>query len=117
MSQSRPHVTVNDDQDRSVFVAVLDDGTTAGEAYYQRLGPAVIFTHTEVPPALGNMGIGTQLASGALALVREAGGSVIPLCPFIRSYLDRHPEYDDLLHAHTDLGNRTAGPGAASSDE
>ncbi|PZR51708.1 N-acetyltransferase [Xylanimonas oleitrophica] len=111
MSVVRPQVTVSDDPDRPAFLARLDDGTEAGGAYYRRRGDVVIFTHTEVDPAYEGQGIGTRLVAGALALVREAGGTVVPLCPFVRAWMDRHPEHDDLLHARTDLGSRTAGPG------
>ena len=97
MSQTRPHVTVTDAPDRPAFVATLDDGTEAGGAYYQRQAGAIVFTHTEVDPAFEGQGIGSQLAAGALGLVRDAGAKVVPLCPFIRAYMGKHPEYDDLL--------------------
>ena len=112
MAEVRPHVTVTDDPSRSAFVATLDDGTLAGGAYYHRLGETVIFTHTEVDPELEGQGIGSQLAAGALTLVRSAGDTVVPLCPFIRAYMAKHDEYDDLLKTFTDFGTRTAGPDA-----
>ncbi|QAY69681.1 GNAT family N-acetyltransferase [Xylanimonas protaetiae] len=114
MTEVRPHVTVTvtDDPARSVFVATLDDGTVAGGAYYHRLGGTVIFTHTEVDPAFEGQGIGSRLAAGALGLVRAAGGKVVPLCPFVRGWMAKHPEHDDLLKTFTDFGTRTGGPGA-----
>ncbi|MCL1871722.1 MAG: N-acetyltransferase [Promicromonosporaceae bacterium] len=111
MAEARPHVTVTDDPSQSAFLATLDDGTVAGFAEYTRHPDAVVFTHTEVAPAYDGQGIGGQLAAGALALVRESGDLVVPLCPFIRGYMARHPEYDALLRTRTDFGTRVAGPG------
>jgi predicted GNAT family acetyltransferase len=108
----QPAVTVTQDAERSAFVATLDDGTVAGLAYYHPLGGALVFTHTEVDPAREGQGIGSRLVAGALAAVREAGATVVPLCPFVRAWMARHPEHDDLLHTYTDLGTRKAGPGA-----
>ena len=43
-------------------------------------------------------GFAGQLAKASLGMVREAGGKVVALCPYIRSYVKKHaPEYDDLL--------------------
>ena len=77
---------------------MIVDGHTALAAY--RLKPGVItFTHTEVPKELGGRGIGSQLAKGALDQARERGLKVVPLCPFIKAYIEKHPEYADLLEA------------------
>jgi len=102
MNDSRTPVTVVDDRAQQVFLARLDDGRTAGGAYYERTDGdgstgVVVFTHTEVDPAFEGQGIGSQLAAGALAQVREAGAKIVPLCPFIKAYVQRHPEYADLL--------------------
>ena len=64
---------------------------------YNRLANAVMFTHTEVPEALGGQGIGSALARGALDDVRAQGLQVIPLCPFIAAFIRRHREYLDLV--------------------
>jgi predicted GNAT family acetyltransferase len=77
---------------------IIVDGYTALAAY--RLKPGVItFTHTEVPKELGGRGIGSQLAKGALDQVRARGLKVVPLCPFIKAYIEKHPAYQDLLAA------------------
>lgn len=77
---------------------LIADGHTALAAY--RLAPGVItFTHTEVPEALGGRGIGSQLAKGALDQVRARGLKVVPRCPFIKAYIEKHPEYADLVAA------------------
>jgi predicted GNAT family acetyltransferase len=86
---------VKDNPDKSQFELIVD-GHTALAAY--RMKPGIItFTHTEVPKELGGRGIGSQLAQGALAQARERGLRVVPLCPFIKAYIEKHPEYADLL--------------------
>lgn len=75
---------------------LIVDGHTALAAY--RLEPGVItFTHTEVPKELGGRGVGSQLAKGALDQARARELKVVPLCPFIKAYIEKHPEYADLL--------------------
>lgn len=87
--------SVQDNEAKHQFELIVD-GHTALAAY--RLKPGVItFTHTEVPKELGGRGIGSQLAKGALDLVRARGLKVVPLCPFIKAYIEKHPEYQDLL--------------------
>ena len=56
----------------------------------------MIFTHAEVAPAFEGRGVGSALAAGALDRVWESGERVVALCPFIRAYVERHPEYEDL---------------------
>ena len=86
---------VQDNPKKHQFELIVD-GHTALAAY--RLKPGVItFIHTEVPKELGGRGIGGQLAKGALDQVRERGLKVVPICPFIKAYIKKHPEYQDLL--------------------
>jgi predicted GNAT family acetyltransferase len=75
------------------------DGELAGFAEYQLTDTLVIFTHTEVDPRFEGKGVGSALARFALDDVRAAGTHrVLPLCPFIKSWIGRHPEYDALVH-------------------
>lgn len=86
---------VRDNPEKNQFELIVE-GHTALAAY--RLKPGVItFTHTEVPQELGGRGIGTKLAKGALDQVRERGLKVVPLCPFIKAYIEKHAEYQDLV--------------------
>lgn len=67
-------------------------------ATYYRISDGVItFIHTEVPPELGGKGVGSSLVRGALDQVRTEGLKVIAQCPFVKAYIDKHPEYADLL--------------------
>ena len=95
MSELGPVVDNVDDQKFELVI----DGHTAFAAY-QRDGNAIVFTHTEVPPELQGQGVGGALARGALDAARAEGAEVIPLCPFIASYIRRHPEYLVLVSEH-----------------
>lgn len=64
---------------------------------YKRSDGVVTIMHTEVPPALNGKGIGSALVRGLLDLARAEGAKIRPLCPFVRSYIQNHPEYADLL--------------------
>jgi predicted GNAT family acetyltransferase len=48
-------------------------------------------------PELGGKGIGSKLIKGALDLVRADGLKVIARCPFVKAYIEKHPEYADVL--------------------
>ncbi len=67
--------------------------------YYQIADGVITFVHTEVPPELGGKGIGSILIKGALDQVRADGLKVIAQCPFVKAYIDKHPDYADLLKA------------------
>lgn len=66
-------------------------------AAYQLEDDTIVFTHTLVPKRLEGHGIGSKLIRGALDAARDRGLKVIPQCPFVKAYIDRHPEYRDLL--------------------
>lgn len=55
----------------------------------------ITMTHTEVPPAFEGRGVAGLLAKYALDWAKENGYKVNPLCPFIKAYIQRHPEYQD----------------------
>lgn len=72
------------------------NGVTAFANY--RLGNGVItILHTETPIAARGQGIASRLVAGALESVRARGLQVIPRCPFVRAYIQKHPEVSDLL--------------------
>ncbi|MCU1461515.1 MAG: hypothetical protein JWO37_1590 [Acidimicrobiales bacterium] len=75
------------------------DGQLAGFAEYRRRADRIVFTHTEVDDAFEGQGIGGRLASFALDDARARGLVVVAQCPFVRNYIRRHPEYEDLLNA------------------
>ena len=78
---------------------VLVDGQVAGFARYQVEGGAVAFMHTEVDDAYEGKGLGSRLVREALQQVADRGATVLPYCPFVRSYLQRHHELVDRVPA------------------
>ena len=64
--------------------------------YHDKADGHRVLVHTEVPPALEGKGIGGRLVKAALDDARAGGRRIVALCPFVRSYLTRHPEYADL---------------------
>jgi hypothetical protein len=64
---------------------------------YTRAGDRIVLTHTEVPEALSGQGIGSKLVRGTLDALRGSGLKVVPRCGFVAAYVERHPEYRDLM--------------------
>jgi predicted GNAT family acetyltransferase len=89
-------VAVTDDADRHRYVITVD-GAERGAAVYRRSGDRWLFVHTEIDPAFDGRGLGSRLARAALDDVASQGGRVVPLCPFIAGWIERHPEYDTLV--------------------
>ncbi len=76
------------------------DGVLAQVAYRIH-GNEITFTHTEVPESLSGKGIANQLAVVALNYARDNGMTVVPLCPFIATYIKRHSEYQSLVRSES----------------
>jgi predicted GNAT family acetyltransferase len=89
-------IEVTDNPDERRYEAHLD-GELAGFAEYRDAPGRRIFTHTEVADEFEGHGVGGALAAGALDDVRGRGLAVVPRCPFIAGYIERHPEYADLV--------------------
>lgn len=64
---------------------------------YRLDGDVMSILHTEVPAAVGGRGIAGDLTRAALDTAREHGWRVRPICSYAVAYIDRHPEYQDLL--------------------
>ena len=64
---------------------------------YIPMGEIITFTHTGVPPAIGNRGLGSKLVKTGLDYARESGLKVRSTCWFVSKYIRRNPEYQDLL--------------------
>src|SRR3954452_16779709 len=86
----------NEDEHR--YEATIDE-EQVGFAEYQLTDQLIVFTHTEVEDKCEGMGVGSTLAREALDDVRRDGSrKVLPLCPFIKSWIGRHEDYQDLVY-------------------
>jgi uncharacterized protein len=97
VSEDQDTVTVVDNAERSRYEVSLD-GRRVGFASYRDLPGRRAIVHAEVDEAYGGRGIGSRLARSALDDIRARGLKVVPSCPFIRSYIDEHPEFSDLVN-------------------
>ncbi|NEM97727.1 GNAT family N-acetyltransferase [Pontibacter burrus] len=92
-------IEVKDNPAQSRFETTID-GHTAMIEY--KLQPGVITVlHTEVPKELEGRGIAGTMTKFALEHIRAKGLALIPLCPYMRAYLKKHPEYNDLVRDGT----------------
>jgi predicted GNAT family acetyltransferase len=90
------HIEVSDAPDDSRF-EIRVDGELAGIAHYRRHDGRIEFVHTEVDDRFEGKGLGGKLVKYALDAVRATGERVVATCPFVASYIERHPDYADLL--------------------
>ncbi len=86
---------VRDARERQRF-ELEADGHVAFSTY-ERAAGVITILHTEVPKELGGRGIGSALAKGLLDMIRAEGLKVKPLCPFVKAYIGKHPEYAGLV--------------------
>lgn len=90
-------------EDQHRFVARMDSGVEAGYLEYDLQGQGLFnkvlaIPHTVVKPEFSGRGIASELASEAFSWARKIGATIDPICPFISSYIDRNPVYQDLLN-------------------
>lgn len=74
------------------------DGKTIAFAEYRPIGQSIMFTHTEVNEALEGKGVGSKLIRYALEDTRSKGMTAIPMCPFVKTFIQRHKDFIDVVH-------------------
>lgn len=88
--------TVVDSFEQSRYEILLG-GELAGVLHYRRRAGHVELTHTEIDQAFQGRGLAGRLAAAALQDARSRAGRVVVTCPFVTGYVQRHPEYRDLV--------------------
>jgi predicted GNAT family acetyltransferase len=81
---------ITDNRAQSRFELAGQDGLA--ELIYRRRANRLVVVHTEVPEQLEGHGIGGLLVKAAVGRAASEGLTIVPLCPFARSWLERHPE-------------------------
>ena len=89
---------VRDNPDDSRF-EIWSDGELAGFLQYETMRGARALIHTEIDERFAGRGLGAFLVRAVLTTLRDDQVPVLPYCPFVRSYLQRHPEFVDLVPA------------------
>ena len=89
--------TVTEAPERERFEARDEAGVTAGVVTYQLTGNIIAYTHTEVEPAFEGKGVGSLLARAVMDDARAKGRTVVPICPFLSGWLEKHREYDGIV--------------------
>ena len=95
MSTNRDAIVLRDNPEEQRFELATDGGLAI--ARYRWDGDIMVVFHTEVPRALRGRGIGEKLVRGVLDDVRRRKLKVVPLCWFVREFVERNPEYRDLM--------------------
>ena len=96
MSEAGSKVTITRNEGASRYEAYAAD-ELAGYAEFQLTDGGIACTPTVVDDAFEGQGVGSRLAATALDEARDAGLRVAPRCSFIKAYIERHPEYLDLM--------------------
>lgn len=86
-------VVENPEQNR--FELALDGGTAL--VAYRRDGERLVLVHTEVPSEFAGQGVGSKLAKGVFELLRASGRKAVVRCEFLKGWLAKHPDYNDVV--------------------
>jgi predicted GNAT family acetyltransferase len=87
---------VQHDPDQKKFIVYSDDGADSYLKYEKRKGNTLDYVSTYVPVSQRGQGIASGIVKEALDYAKQNDFYVIPSCPFVSDYIDRHPEYADL---------------------
>ncbi|MFE2185956.1 GNAT family N-acetyltransferase [Streptomyces sp. NPDC059455] len=75
---------------------ILVDGERAGLTAYRDRGAQRVFHHTEVGDAFAGQGLAALLVQRALTDVRDSGKRVVPVCPYVAKFVEKHDEFADI---------------------
>ncbi len=92
-------IVVTDAAERERFEARDEADELAGVLTYQLTGSIIAYTHTRVEPRFEGEGegVGSALARAAMDDARSRGRTVVPICPFLGGWLEKHPEYASIV--------------------
>jgi uncharacterized protein len=76
---------------------IYDGDELAGFTTYRYNGDLIAFMHTEIDPKFEGQGMASQLIQYALGDARGRGLEVLPFCPFVNGYIQRHPEWQAVI--------------------
>jgi len=95
-----PKITIRleDGETKGRWVATVEGVAGEGEMTFSRMSPrSIIVDHTGVPDAMAGMGVAKALYRNLVAEAREKGFKFVPLCPYVKAQLEKHPEDRDVV--------------------
>lgn len=92
-----PEIHREEGETKGRYVARVD-GHEAEMTYSKAGRSTIIIDHTGVPDALRGRGVGQALGRRGVEDARAEGRTIIPLCPFAKAQIARHPEWQDVLN-------------------
>lgn len=97
MAEDTTEITVTDNKEKQRYELKFGDSDALAILIYEEQGDTINLIHTEVPKELEGHGLGARLAKYALDDAEKRGLQVVASCPFVSSYIRRHPDYMELL--------------------
>ena len=97
MKNENFNFNINESTNR--FELNIDDSVAFIE--YKLSDNILFLIHTEVPTSLEGKGVGSAIVSKTLEYAKENGYKIVPFCPFVKTYLKRHPEWNDIIYHHS----------------
>jgi len=89
-------LVISDQPEESRYEAVRE-GTLVGHIDYETEGDILTLTHTIVPEEFGGQGVASAMARGVLDDIRARDLRLVPQCSFVAGYIEKHPDYADLV--------------------
>ena len=97
MSETPDDLGIRFDEGRGAWIAERGDRQVGLLEKVEESDGVILMPHTEVDDDQEGMGVGSALARRALDDARASGQRVRPQCPFVRGWIDHHPDYEDLV--------------------
>ncbi len=88
---------IREENDSKGRYVIVHNGHEAEMTYSKGGETMIIIDHTGVPDGLRGTGAGKALVERAVEDARKEGKKIVPLCPFAKATIDRHPEWQDVL--------------------
>lgn len=92
-------ITREENETGGRYVAIVD-GYEAEMTFSKAGASRIIIDHTGVPKELAGKGVGVALVERGVLDARAAGIKIIPLCPYAKAQIEKHPEWQDILNGH-----------------
>lgn len=96
--------TIRDNRYHHRFELEIDGKLSIAE-YRQVDDETLALTHTQVDPSLEGQGVGSHLIEGVLDYAEQNNLKIVPLCPFVTAYLNRHPDWNRLVSGAYDVND------------